>query len=100
MSELTKTPSPINPTRPRPRYGLVFIFLIFFTAIEVGTSYIQSNLKIPALIVISIIKATLVVLYFMHLRFDSRLYAILFILGLSLLVPLLLILTIAMPALK
>ena len=99
MPEMSKTTSTIDHSRPRPRYDLVFIFLIGFTALEVATSYLQSSLKVPALIALSIVKASLVVLYFMHLKFDSHLFSILFILGLALILPLLLIMTLVMPGL-
>jgi len=97
MPDMPKTIATTDHSRPRPRYDLVFIFLIVFTALEVATSYLQSSLKIPALIALSIIKASLVVLYFMHLKFDSRLYALLFVLGLALILPLLLMMTLVMP---
>ncbi len=99
MSDMLKTTSTTAHSRPRPRYDLVFIFLIGFTALEVATSYLQSSLKVPALIALSIVKASLVVLYFMHLKFDSRLFVILFVLGLALILPLLLIMTLVMPGL-
>ncbi len=66
-------PKPISTTahsRPRPRYDLVFIFLIGFTALEVATSYLQSSLRLPVLIALAIVKVSLVVLYFMHLKFE------------------------------
>ena len=97
MPDMPKTIATTDHSRPRLRYDLVFIFLIVFTALEVATSYLQSSLKIPVLIALSIIKASLVVLYFMHLKFDSRLYALLFVLGLALILPLLLMMTLVMP---
>jgi cytochrome c oxidase subunit IV len=99
MPDLPKAVSTGDHSRSRPRYDLVFIFLIVFTALEVATSYLQSNLKVPALIALSVIKASLVVLYFMHLKFDSKLFALLFVLGLALIIPLLLIMTLVMPGL-
>jgi len=99
MPETPKAITHTDQARSRPRYDLVFIFLIVFTALEVATSYLQSNLKVPALILLSVIKASLVVLYFMHLKFDSRLYVVLFVLGLALIVPMLLMMTLVMPGL-
>jgi cytochrome c oxidase subunit IV len=99
MSDTPKTINIKNNARSRPRYDLVFIFLIIFTALEVATSYLQSNLKVPALILLSVIKASLVVLYFMHLKFDSRIFTILFVLGLAFVVPILLMMTLVMPGL-
>lgn len=85
------------PAPTRPNYGLVFLFLAIFTGIEVGVSYLSQNIKIPVLLLLSGIKATLVLLYFMHLRSDSRLFAMFFVLGLALIIPLLLIFTVVMP---
>jgi cytochrome c oxidase subunit 4 len=99
MPDTPKAAPLIGHSRPRPRYDLVFIVLMVFTALEVATSYLQSNLKVPALIALSIIKASLVVLYFMHLKFDSRLFTILFVLGLALIVPLFLMMILVMPRL-
>jgi len=98
MSDLPK-PNLEVPARPRPRYDLVFIFLIFFTALEVATSYLQSGLRIPILIAIALVKATLVVLYFMHLKTDHRIFALFFLLGLAFVVPILIMMTIVMPGL-
>jgi cytochrome c oxidase subunit 4 len=85
--------------KSRSPYLAVFVFLSVFTAIEVGVSYLPERVKIPLLVLLSFIKASLVILYFMHLRHDSRLYAMFFVLGLVLIVPLLLIMTVVMPAL-
>jgi cytochrome c oxidase subunit IV len=41
------------------------------------------DLLIPLLFLFSLIKFTLVVLWFMHLKFDSRTYARFFVLGLA-----------------
>ena len=98
MPDLPHTKT-INQSRPRPRYDLVFLFLIVFTALEVGTSYLRSGVRIPILIALALVKASLVVLYFMHLKFDSRLFALLFILGLAMVLPLLLLMTLIMPGL-
>ena len=85
------------PAATRPNYGLVFLFLAIFTAIEVGVSYLSQNIKIPVLLLLSGVKAALVLLYFMHLKSDSRLFAMFFVLGLALIIPLLLIFTVVMP---
>ena len=85
------------PVATRPNYGLVFLVLAIFTAVEVGVSYLSQNIKIPVLLLLSGVKATLVLLYFMHLKSDSRLFAMFFVLGLALIIPLLLIFTVVMP---
>ncbi|HEY9089608.1 MAG TPA: cytochrome C oxidase subunit IV family protein [Anaerolineaceae bacterium] len=80
-----------------PRYGLVLIGLIVLTAIEVGVSYLTGGLKIGLLLTLAFVKAALVVLWFMHLKFDSRLYAVMFILGLVLIAPLVIFLIVTTP---
>jgi caa(3)-type oxidase subunit IV len=63
-------------------------------------SYVQQEaIKIPILIVLSLVKAILVLLYFMHLKFDSRIFTYLFVAGIVLSIPLVLIMTIVMPIL-
>jgi cytochrome c oxidase subunit IV len=74
--------------RSRPNYWMVLVALVVLTAIEVTISYITGGIKIPILVGLAIIKAALVVLYFMHLKFDARIYALVFIIGLVLIVPL------------
>ena len=80
-------------------YGIVFLVLAVFTAIEVGVSYLPGSIKVPLLLLLAAIKAGLVLLYFMHLRSDSRVYAAFFVMGLVLIVPLFLIMTLVMPSL-
>jgi len=58
-----------------PGYMRVFVFLIVLTAVEVGVALAMatSPAKIPLLIALAIAKATLVAMYYMHLRFEGRL---------------------------
>jgi len=55
-------------------YVIVFGWLTLFTALEVLVAAIglDESLRVPLLIVIAVIKALLVVLFYMHLRYDSR----------------------------
>jgi len=64
-----------------------------------GASQLPVNIKIPALIVLAVVKASLVVLYFMHLKSDSRVYAGFFLVAFILIIPLVLIMTLVMPML-
>lgn len=72
---------------PRPRqYVTVAVILGVITAFEVGIYYLGSLrvILVPTLIVFAFLKFSLVVLWFMHLRFDSRLFLRLFVTGLVL----------------
>jgi cytochrome c oxidase subunit 4 len=81
----------------RPAFHLVFIALAVLTAIEVGVSYLAPAIKIPVLVVLSATKAVLVALYFMHLKFDPRIYVWPFVIGLVVIIPIVLILAVVMP---
>ena len=84
----------------RTSYLGIFIILIVLTLIETLVSYVQNEaIKFPVLIGLSVIKAVLVLLYFMHLKFDSRIYTYLFVAGCVLAIPLILVMTIVMPRL-
>ncbi len=69
-------------------YLLVFAGLAILTLIEVGVAYITSDIRVPILIILSALKALLVILFFMHLRYDSRWYAFIFFGPLVLVIPL------------
>jgi len=81
-------------------YHIIYLILVVFTAIEVGISYFTSltpAIKIPLLVVLSATKVWLVALYFMRLHFDKRLFAMPFILGLIIAIPVILFTTLALP---
>lgn len=62
-------------------YVKVAILLVIITALEVGVIYIRrlTPILIPLLVVMSAAKFSLVVLFFMHLRYDRRLLSGLFV---------------------
>jgi len=69
---------------PTPRqYVRIGVLLAAITAVEVAIFYIESlsGVIVPLLIALSFIKFVLVVSWFMHLRFDSRLFRHLFVTG-------------------
>jgi len=68
------------------QYIWVAIFLAVVTGAEVAMSYIDmaTEIYIPVLMVMMIVKFSVVVLWFMHLRFDSRLFRRLFVAGIVL----------------
>ncbi len=65
-------------------YVRIAIVLAIITLIEVVIYYIPTirPVLVPALLVLSLAKFLMVVGYFMHLRFDSRLYRFMFAAGL------------------
>ena len=66
-------------------YIRVAIILAIVTLIEVAIYYIPAfaGVLVPVLIVLSVGKFVAVVGYFMHLKFDSRLFRWLFVAGLA-----------------
>jgi cytochrome c oxidase subunit 4 len=71
---------------PSPKeYIRIAVILAVITAGEVAVYYVESarSLLIPLLFLFAAIKFSLVVLWFMHLRFDSRTYGRFFLLGLA-----------------
>jgi cytochrome c oxidase subunit 4 len=68
------------------QYVLIALFLAAITAIEVAVYYIDAlkDTLVPILLTFAVIKFTVVVAFFMHLRFDSRLFRRLFVLGIIL----------------
>lgn len=68
------------------QYVMVALVLAAITLAEVLVYYVESleGLLVPILAVMSIMKFALVVLWFMHLRFDSRLFRRLFFTGVAL----------------
>ena len=84
-----------NRTHKRPNYLLVFLALAVLTAIEVAVTYIPGIPRMPVLLTMSLAKVLLVVLYFMHLRSDSRWFALVFIVPFFLVVPVLIMLNIS-----
>lgn len=71
---------------PGPKeYIRIAIILGVITAAEVAVYYIEGfkEILVPLLFFFSFLKFTLVVLWFMHLKFDSRTYARFFVMGLA-----------------
>lgn len=66
------------------KYVKIAAILGAITAIEVAVFYIPSLAPVltPVLLVLSAAKFTIVAMYYMHLKFDSRLYTGLFCAGL------------------
>lgn len=83
--------------RPHPSvrtYLMVGAVLAVITAVEVTVFYITTLARFlaPALIVLSVAKFALVVMFFMHLRFDNRIFRWLFVGPLMLTITIVLVL--------
>ncbi|MAP39487.1 MAG: cytochrome C oxidase subunit IV family protein [Dehalococcoidia bacterium] len=77
----------VHTGHPTPgTYFKVALILSVITAIEVGIFYITALGKgiIPVLAVLSIAKFALVAMFYMHLKFDHKLFTTLFVAGLAL----------------
>jgi cytochrome c oxidase subunit IV len=71
---------------PSPKeYVRIGLILAVLTALEVAASYagVSGSILIPTLFILAVVKFALVVLWFMHLKFDDRRYARFFVMGLS-----------------
>jgi cytochrome c oxidase subunit IV len=78
-------------THKHPPYMAIFYILLVLTVVEVGSTGVVNKYiglspdiavphpwVIPWLLILSSIKAVLVAMYYMHLKFDKRLYSIIF----------------------
>jgi cytochrome c oxidase subunit 4 len=66
-------------------YIKIAVILALITALEVSTYYVDFGpLFMPSLIIMMVVKFVMVVSYFMHLKFDSKIFSFLFYTGLGL----------------
>jgi cytochrome c oxidase subunit IV len=82
-----RTPGPAHRGHPSAReYVRIGVILGVLTGLEITLYYvnIKHSILIPSLFVLAVLKFLLVVLWFMHLRFDDRRYARFFVTGLAL----------------
>lgn len=77
--------------RGHPPYLLVFLALAVLTVLEVGVTYIPGIPHAPILLAMAFLKALLVLLYFMHLRFDSKWFSFIFFIPFVLVIPFLIV---------
>lgn len=79
---MTQSHQPTEHAHPSNRtYVLVAAILGVITAVEVAVFYLDAlrPVLVPILLTLSAAKFTMVVGFFMHLKFDSRLYRALFV---------------------
>jgi cytochrome c oxidase subunit 4 len=67
------------------QYIFIALFLAVLTAIEIAATEVGPDgpLLIVSLIVLMAVKFLFVILFFMHLRFDSRIFSLVFYIGLG-----------------
>lgn len=66
-------------------YIKIALILAAITALEVSTYYVDFGpLFMPSLMIMMVVKFIMVVSYFMHLKFENRLFSFLFYTGLGL----------------
>ena len=66
-------------------YIKIAVILALITALEVSTYYVDFGpLFMPSLLIMMVVKFVMVVSYFMHLKFDSKIFSFLFYTGLGL----------------
>jgi len=59
---------------PKSVYYSIFMALMVLTAVTVGAAFVNLGaFNFPVALAIAVIKATLVVLFFMHVKYSSRL---------------------------
>ena len=81
--------SPAHKERAHPtpaKYVAIALILAAVTIVEVAIVYMDflGDFVGPVLVILSAAKFALVVMFFMHLRFDSRLFSTMFVTGLLL----------------
>ena len=65
------------------QYVAIFLALIMFTLLTVAVSNVHlGKLNLVVAVVIASMKASLVLLFFMHLRYDNKLYSMVLVLAL------------------
>jgi len=79
----THTPEHSGPHHPPvSTYLKVFGWLTAFTIIELALSFLPSEeIKVPALVFFAVLKAILVVMFYMHLKYDRFLYTVILAVG-------------------
>ena len=60
------------------QYVLIAVVLAVITLIELWAADLPAY-RAPVLLTLTVIKAAMVALWYMHLKFDSRLYSVLFV---------------------
>jgi cytochrome c oxidase subunit 4 len=84
---MTTPPPQTTTTHVRPNYILIWGYLFILTVIEVAAaffSHIPKHWLILILVVLAVVKALMVAMYFMHLKFERWRLRIIFLVPLPL----------------
>jgi cytochrome c oxidase subunit 4 len=73
-------PESLPKSQARP-YLAVFIALAVLTLLELGVTYLDLP-RIPLLVPLALIKASLVAMFYMHLKYDRKIFSMMFVFGL------------------
>jgi cytochrome c oxidase subunit IV len=75
-------------SHPKPIFYIwIFVFLFVITALEVIVTFepLRSILpQVPTLLLMAVLKGVPIVLFYMHLKYDSRVFSAFFVVGLIL----------------
>jgi cytochrome c oxidase subunit IV len=77
--------------KDHPPYLLVFASLAVLTAMEVAVAMIPRLPHAPFLLALMTVKVALVLLYFMHLKYDSKWFSFIFLIPFVLIIPLMIV---------
>ena len=75
---------PVHGTRT---YWIIGAYLFVLTALEIGCYYLEDqlgSLATPAILILSAAKFILVVMFYMHLKYDSKVFTALFVFPMAL----------------
>ena len=75
-------------------YIMIFLALAALTGLELVVTLFRGIPQAPVLLGMSVLKALLVIFYFMHLRWDSRWYSFIFFAPFLLVVPMIIVMLI------
>jgi cytochrome c oxidase subunit 4 len=95
------TQTAIHRRHPTPAlYWGIAVFLAVVTGMEVSVTQIPAldPVKVPLLVLLGAIKFATVVMFFMHLRYDKKLYRNLFLLGVIGVIPLFVVVLLSLHA--
>lgn len=82
---MNQAPHAVEEEHPTPKkYVEIGGILAVITAVEVAVFYVESlrPILVPVFLILSAVKFVLVVMFYMHLKFDSRLFTGAFVFGL------------------